>query len=97
MFIQKGAQKQSGARGRLRCFASNVRSFAYVTWMLYYFYQESQQAAADNPAIADLRAAVKADLQQMRDRFNNIPSTTNTSLRYAKTLFSHDKIKKLKL
>jgi hypothetical protein len=97
MFLQQGARKQSGARGPLRCFASNVRSFACVTWMLYYFYQDSQQAATESATIAALRSAVKADLQQLRDRSSNIPSTTNTSLRYAKTLFGNDKIKRLKL
>jgi hypothetical protein len=96
MFLQQGAHKQSGGRGRLSCFASNVRSFAQITWMLYYFYQDSQQAAA-NPTVAALRDAVKVNLQRMRDRYNNIPHTTNTSLRYAKALFSHDKIRRLKL
>lgn len=93
MFLQQGARKESGSRGPLRCYASNVRSFAQVVWTLYYFYQDSQQAA-DNQVVNDLRTAVKANLQRLRERLNEIPHTTNSSLRYAKTLFTHPKLKK---
>lgn len=70
-FLQQSALKGSGRRASISCFASNIRTCSMMIWSLLNFYKEAGSWAQSNPLIAELREAVKFNLQKIPSRYTN--------------------------